>query len=374
MKRFTISIFMGLLLIVLVSCSGDSETMSPKVPEFSWAPEITLGPVGFQRFEISISPPPEDLREHIRSYTVRAVGINGTSSTFSDLVDVTNLLFRQNYSPLSEVLEENGVYCVRVTVLYSDGTQLESNSVEFTVPETKGEILSEQKIPNLWNNRVLSGMVIYGNSFFQFNGTNILEYDAESGEVHFIELDDDNSIPVKLAPLGEQKAIIWQLDPITGTEYRYQILSLSTLTFADPIELKSGANARRVNLLCANDSLLLIYEESFTDISQRDRRFKLYYAETGELKQASSTLPSDQSHGFGFFEWVGDTIWRAYSGNFDSRLQRIDLTTGEILEELALPVLNFDALQHYAGYFWLRENKSSMENATRALKVIPEAF
>ncbi|MEL6824007.1 MAG: hypothetical protein AAFP70_19800, partial [Calditrichota bacterium] len=146
----------------MTCCSNDSQLTSVEIPDFNWAPEITLGPVGFQRFEIYLSAPPEELREHLRSYTVSAAGINGTSTTFSELVDVSDLFFRQFYSPASEVLEENGEYRVQITILYNDGTQKKSNRVEFIVPETKGEILAEQKIPDLWEGRPLFGLSING--------------------------------------------------------------------------------------------------------------------------------------------------------------------------------------------------------------------
>lgn len=374
MKRSANSIFMGLLLIVLVSCSGDSETMSPKVPEFSWAPEITLGPVGYQRFEIFISAPPQELREHIRSYTVSAIGINGTTSTFSELVDVRASFFRQYYYPLSEVLEENGQYQAHITILYNDGTQKKSNLVEFSVPETKGEILAEQKIPNSWEGRPLSGLSISEESYFQYSGRDIFEYDASSGEVGIISSDVTSGYVASFTSLGNIKAVLWHNLTMPGGIYGYQILDTSTSTLSSLVEIEFGSIINVVDLLCANDSLMLVYVEYNNLENVYERHFRFYSTNTGRLKRTFAALPLDQPYNFGSFAMVGDTVWRAFPDYFDSRLQRIDLTTGEILEELALPVLNFDALQHYDGYFWLRENMFSMENATRALKVVPEAF
>ena len=159
-----------------------------------------------------------------------------------------------------------------------------------------------------------------------------------------------------------------------GRIYGYQILDMSTSTLSSLIEIEFGAIIDVVDLLCANDSLMLVYIEYNNLENVYERHFRYYSTITGMHLQTFAALPLNQSYNFGLFEMVGDTVWRASSGHFDSRLQRIDLTTGEVLEELALPVFQFDAIQHYSGHFWLRERNTFRENATRALKVLPEPF
>ncbi len=373
MYRFT---YLFLCMLILLGACTKDVTFGPEVSNSrDWAPQIELEVVGYQRFHISISAPQSSLVSAIRSYIIRATGVNGTNLEFIDEVDRISGLI-SGYISRDAILEEGGEYEITVTVRYIDDVRNESNTLTVQSSETPGDILDEIRIPSRWNDVTLRNIVIWDGAIYRLFGDQILKLDISTEDVSFIPgvfiQDLNNPGIVRLVGGRNGKVLFAQQTSFDQITYRFAETDLLSGASRAPFSLSADFNAWFFEPMAYNGSQVLMLVKR-SGLADTELEFQLYNVESGALESTFPPFRSEQLDNFAYYELVGDTIWRTENRSFDNRLQKIDPQTGQILQEFHIPVFASEYL-HYNDGFWVTRRVTFDDYSTEALKIDPAEF
>lgn len=364
------------LMFAGIGCSIDQPFEAGFMEDENWTPTIQLAQNDYKRIGLNIDRPPRlSLLRNISEYhvvirTKNDLSIVKVDSFHGSWIHPVYLYPQFSHPYFSRpVLNHDTEYRVAMNIVYNSGTTLESNTIMFTTPSSRGDLVKILPLPQ--KNDI--DVYFYGGFLSLHNGNLIIlnqfmvfRADTSSGggillKDNFFRPGYNSEVPFGSFAIVGDLLITFYFDALAQKATLVQ-LNLETLEVDSSVTV-SFPNASAMSLISFDGGVLM---QLFKGGDQQ--QFVKLDPATGEVLKEYPPI-----------SWPGlylnnlasqdQTIWVSERREYDNRLIQMDPSTGDILRIVPNPVFGPQGLAFDGSHFWQIDTE-----VQKIVKVRPAGF